>query len=113
MFVIVHYNNNRLPNLLFPMSNKAQSHNLHRFLAWFLLSAMINLIHSCYYYKVTKPTDPPPESIIRLQNENNFIILNRQDTAWHFTEIIADNDTIRGKLSVLEGHDKYKTTKDG
>jgi len=78
--------------------------------AWFLLAAMVNLIHSCYYYKVTKPADPPPESIIRLQNENNFIILQKPDTAWQFTDIIAEDDTIKGKLSILAGHEKYKTT---
>ncbi len=75
---------------------------VNQLISWILLFAFLNLIHGCYYYKVKKTSEPPQAALLKLQEENNYIILHHNDTAWHFTGIVADDNIIQGRISSIE-----------
>jgi hypothetical protein len=79
------------------------------FLAIISLIAFLNLVHGCYYYKVTKSVQPPGPELMTLEGINKFIILHVGDSAWQFSNIVADGDTISGLINSFSGHSKYKT----
>jgi hypothetical protein len=78
-------------------------------ISWIVLFAFLILIHGCYYFKVQKTTEPISPVVSNFQNENKFIILHNEQNAWHFTDIIVSEDSVRGTITELVGHDKYKT----
>jgi hypothetical protein len=92
------------------MKNPFTSRGMNQIILLILMIAMLNLIHSCYYYKVTRSQTPPGPALVKYEGDKNFIILHQDTNVWHFTNIIAGEDSIRGMLSNLRGHTKYKTT---
>jgi hypothetical protein len=83
---------------------------VNRFLLLFIVITIINLFDGCYYYKVNRSQDPPGPMVMQLQDENKFIILHHGDSAWHFTDVFANDKNISGSIFKLEGHDKYRST---
>ena len=75
-----------------------------------VLFSFINLIHGCYYYKVTKSPTPPESALAGYQSAKKYIILHEGKNAWHFTNIIVEGDSVRGTISKILGHELYKTT---
>jgi len=71
----------------------------------------INLIQSCYYYKVTRSEAPPKQTLSNLQGAGKYIILHHKNNVWHFTDIRTNEISVSGSISNLIGHDEYKTTK--
>ncbi len=78
-------------------------------ISWIVLGAFLNLIQGCYYYKVSKPAGPTAPAVTKLQNEKKYIILHQGKNAWHFTNIVAGEDSVRGTINKLVGHERYKT----
>jgi len=75
-----------------------------------IVITLLSQIQGCYYYKVTRSTEPPAPAVLKLQDENKFIILHYGDSAWQFKDIMADDNTITGGIFLLQGHEKYRTT---
>jgi hypothetical protein len=71
---------------------------------------IISLIQSCYYYKVTKSKEPPAQALLRLQDSGKYIIIHYDTIARRLSDIVADEDSVRGKLSLLADHKKYLST---
>ena len=76
-----------------------------------VLIALLNLLNSCYYYKVTVSQEPPEPTVVKLQNEAKFIILHYKDQVWHFTNILYEDSVISGDLNYLSGHTAYLKTR--
>lgn len=73
--------------------------------------ASLNLMNSCFYYKVTTSQPPQEPAILKLQEKNDFFILHCKDQVWHFTNITVNENSVSGEIVDLEGHAYYKTTK--
>ena len=85
--------------------------DVKQFISWIVLIAFLNLIHGChFYYKVNKSAEPPGPALIKFQDDYKFIILHNADSVWKFKNIVVDEDTIRGTITKLVDHNKYKTT---
>ena len=82
-----------------------------KYLSILLILAFLNTLGGCFYYKVVTSEDPYPEVISVQQNEEKFIILHFEDQAWTFSDIRASDETVAGKITPLQGHEFYKTTK--
>jgi len=79
-------------------------------ISWIVLGAFLNLTQGCSYYKVSKSEVPAAPSLTKLQSEKKFIILHQGKNAWHFINIITADDSVKGYLTTLAGHQRYKTT---
>lgn len=93
------------------MSKSFSLKKVNRLISLIILIMILSMIQSCYYYKVTRSSEPPAKTMLKLQDEKKFIILHYGDSAWHFKDIMADDSTITGGIYLLRGHNKYKTTK--
>ena len=76
-----------------------------------ILIASLNLMNSCFYYKVTTSQPPHEPVILKLQEKNDFFILHCNDQVWHFTNITINENSVNGLITDLVGHTYYKTTK--
>lgn len=84
---------------------------ISRPVALILILSFIFTTSGCYYYKVKRSTGPPKETIDKLQAENKFIILHLEDKAWHLQDVVVNESSVTGRISVLTGHESYKNTK--
>jgi hypothetical protein len=85
-------------------------YGVKRFVSGILIYAILHLMDGCYYYKVTRPETPPEPTLLQLQTKNKYIILHAGDQVWHLTNIVADENAVKGEISFLTGHKMYKTT---
>ncbi len=76
-----------------------------------LIFSLTVMTSRCYYYKVTKSTGPPQEVIDRMQAENKYVILHLEDNVWHFQDVVVNESSVTGRISVLTGHENYKIAK--
>lgn len=76
-----------------------------------LILSLIFTTSGCYYYKVTRSTGPPKEAIEKMQVDNKFIILHLEDKAWHLQDVVVNESSVTGRITVLTGHESYKTAK--
>ena len=74
------------------------------------LLAFLNLINGCYFYQVSRSTEPAGPTLMKLEGNNKLIILHAADSAWQIRDITAYGDSISGFIWKLNGHDAYKTT---
>jgi hypothetical protein len=93
------------------MSKSFSLKKVNRFISLIIMIMIISLIQSCYYYKVTKSKEPPAQALLRLQDSGKYIIMHYDTIARRLSDITADEDSVRGKVSFLSDHDKYLTTK--
>ena len=82
-----------------------------KYLSLILVLAFMNMFGGCYYYRVVTSEDPHDEVISAKQEEAKFIILHFGSQAWKFSDIIVSDETLAGKITPLQGHDYYKTTR--
>jgi hypothetical protein len=80
-----------------------------KLITWSMLGPFLIMTGGCNYFRVHGTEKPYPEAIQQMQEEQKFIILHLEDKAWHLTEITADENNVTGSLSILSGHDLYKT----
>lgn len=83
---------------------------ISRIISLIILGAILDLLNGCYYYKVSRSAAPMNQTISNLRAKNKYFIIHNAYSSWHLTDIVVDRDTLTGKVSVLVGHDKYKTT---
>jgi hypothetical protein len=93
------------------MSKSSGLKEVNRLISLIILIVIISLIQSCYYFKVAKSTEPPAQSLLRLQESGKYIILHHDTIAWQLLNISADEDSIRGILSSLSDHNKFLAVK--
>lgn len=74
------------------------------------LIAFLNLIHGCYYYKVSMVSKTPGPELMNLEGLKKFIILHSGENAWQISDIVVAGDTIKGVIHTLFGHEYYKNT---
>jgi hypothetical protein len=86
---------------------------ISQIISWIVLGAFLNLIQGCYYFKVSKSAEPAAPALIKLQSEKKFIVLHQGMNAWHFTNIFVGEDSVKGTITTLIGHQRYKTTDPG
>jgi hypothetical protein len=84
---------------------------VNQIISWIVLAAFLNLIHGCYFYKVNESKLPAETSLVKFQSDKKFIILHNGQSVWHFTGIVVSEDSVRGTIAKLVGHNLYKTTK--
>jgi hypothetical protein len=84
---------------------------ISRPLAWIMIFSFLTMTSGCYYFKVVRPTEQPRDVIAKMQEQQKLIILHLDDNAWQLTNIIVNDESITGSISVLAGHDRYKTVK--
>jgi hypothetical protein len=92
------------------MSKSFSLKKVNRFISLIIMVMIICLIQSCYYYKVTKSKEPPAQALLRLQDSGKYIIIHYDTIARRLSDIVADEDSVRGKLSLLVDHKKYLST---
>ena len=39
---------------------------VNQFISWVVLISFLNLIHGCFYYKVTRSEAPPKQALVKL-----------------------------------------------
>ncbi|OFY68443.1 MAG: hypothetical protein A2V64_01805 [Bacteroidetes bacterium RBG_13_43_22] len=83
---------------------------LSQIISWIVLGAFLNLIQGCYFFKVSRSPEPSAQAVTKLQDAKKYIILHQGKDAWHFTDIVAGEDSIKGTITILVSHQKYKTT---
>ena len=81
-----------------------------KYLSIILVLAFLNTLGGCYYYKVVTSEDPYPEAISTQQEEAKFFILHSGDEVWKFSNISLSDETVVGKITLLQDHEYYKTT---
>jgi hypothetical protein len=75
------------------MSKSFGLKEVKRLISLIILIMIISLIQSCYYFKVAKSTEPPAQSLLRLQESGKYIILHHDTIAWQLLNISADEDS--------------------
>jgi len=66
------------------------------------LSALMLNLSGCYYYKVSPTSSIPKEEVKKHQDLNKTIIIHHGDEAWHFTDIVIDEEIIKGRIIKTE-----------
>ena len=84
---------------------------LGKYLSILLVLAFLNMLGGCYYYKVVTSKDSHSNVINTHQNEAEFIILHFGYQAWKFSDISVTEKTVVGRITRLQGHEYYKTTR--
>jgi hypothetical protein len=82
---------------------------LSRPIACFLIFSFTLTINGCYYFKVNRSAGKTSGTISKMQEEKKFIILHLDDKVWHFQDIIVNEESVEGTISVLNDHDRYLT----
>jgi hypothetical protein len=82
---------------------------IFKLIIWSMLGPFLIMNGGCHYFRVHSSTQPYADVIQKMQAEKKFIILHLDDKAWYFTDIQTDERNITGTLSLLSGHDLYKT----
>lgn len=81
-------------------------------ITWVILASFLTMTSGCYYFRVNKTTEPPSAAINRMQDEQKFMIIHLDDKAWQFSNIIIDDEYIKGDVSALPDHYQFKTVKE-
>jgi hypothetical protein len=93
------------------MLRKLKSQTGFQIFAGIIFIALLNLMNSCFYYKVTTSQPPHEPTISKLQEKKDFFILHCKDQVWHLINITIDSNSVNGIITDLVGHTYYKTTK--
>jgi hypothetical protein len=72
---------------------------------------LILIAGGCYYFRVNRTPEPTASDLQKTPLDRKFVVLHFNDQAWHFTNIVLYDDTIKGIITPLVGHEKYKTVK--
>lgn len=80
---------------------------IFKLITWSMLGPFLIMNSGCSYFRINRTTDPYPDFIQKMQDEQKFIILHLDEKAWHFTDIISDANMITGNVAVLTGHRMY------
>ncbi len=88
-----------------------RSQAIARPLAWIMICSLLSMTGGCSYFKVVRPSEQPRDVITRIQDQQKFIILHLDDKAWQLSDIIVNDESITGSISVVAGHERYKTVK--
>jgi len=89
--------------------SKSSGFKGNRLISLIILIMILSLIQSCYYFKVRKSTEPPAQALLRLQDSGKYIVLHYDTIARRLSDITADEDSVRGGISLLSDHDKFLT----
>ena len=84
---------------------------ISRPLAWIMICSFLTMTSGCYYFKVVRPSERPRDVINKMQDQQKFIILHLDDKAWQLKDIIVNEESITGSISVLVGHERYKSVR--
>lgn len=82
---------------------------IFKLITWSMLGPFLIMTGGCNYFRVHSSGQPYPAVIQQMQGEQKFIILHLEDKAWHLSDIKTDENNVTGKLSLLSGHEMYKT----
>lgn len=92
------------------MLNFFRKKEVCQIISWIVLGSFLCLIQGCAYYKVHQSKGPAAPAITGLQNEKKFFILHYGTNVWQLTNITAREDSVKGSLLKLIGHETYKKT---
>ncbi len=84
---------------------------ISRPLVWIMICSFLTMTSGCYYFKVVRPSEQPRDVISKMQDQQKFIILHLDDKAWQLKDIIVNEESITGSISVLVGHERYKSVR--
>ena len=79
--------------------------------SWFILLSFLTMTDSCYYFKVTRSSEPPANTISKMQDEHKSIILHLDEKTWQFSDIIIEKENITGNITYLSSIERVKTVK--
>ena len=80
-------------------------------LSWVLLFSFLTATNGCYYFRVNRSSEPPANTISKMQDEHKYIIVHLDDKLWQLSDIIIEQENITGKISDLSSIVNYKTVK--
>ena len=80
-------------------------------LSWILLFSFLTGTNGCYYFRVNRSSEPPANTISKMQDEHKYIIVHLDDKLWQLSDIIIEQENITGKISDLSSIVNYKTVK--
>ncbi len=98
-------NNFMNPKNGLPSLTGLQQLKLTRWIAFLLIVATLNLMQSCYYFKVNTKNKPTPETISTLNDQGKNFILHLNDKNWKLMNVSLTNNTLSGE--VREINDSY------
>ena len=78
---------------------------------WFTIFSLLAMTNGCYYYRVNRSSEPPANTISKMQDEHKFIIMHIDDKVWQLSDIIIEQENITGTISELYGIEKYRKVK--
>lgn len=81
---------------------------IFKLITWSMLGPFLIMNSGCSYFRIHRTAEPYPDVIQKMQDEQKFIILHLDDKAWHFTDIISDENMVTGTVAVLTDHPMYK-----
>lgn len=78
--------------------------------AYLIITAFIMLVCNggCYYYRINRTTQPAIYESKKIPSDNKYVILHCDEKAWHLSHFTMENDTLKGTITALEGHELYK-----
>ena len=74
-----------------------------RLITWSMLGPFLIMNNGCQYFRIHSSGKPFADVILNMQDQQKLIILHLGEKTWHLTDIKADENTITGKASPLEG----------
>jgi hypothetical protein len=80
-------------------------------LSWLLLFSFLTMTNGCYYFRVNKSSEPPANTISKMQDEHKSIILHLDEKTWQFSDIIIEKENITGNITYLSSIERLKTVK--
>jgi len=68
------------------------------------LISMIVLTSSCSFYRVIPENPHNSQTIKQYEEDGKYLILHRDDEAWHVYDVECSNDSIHAKLDIQLGY---------
>jgi hypothetical protein len=68
-----------------------------------MLGPFLIMNSGCHYFRIHSSAKPYADVILKMQDQQKYIILHLGEKTWHLTDIKADENTITGKASALAG----------
>ena len=85
------------------MFKQLRKHLIVRFITWSMLGPFLIMNSGCNYFRIHSSGKPFADVILKMQDQQKYIILHLGEKTWHMTDVKADETTITGKAAPLEG----------
>lgn len=101
------------PGKGFPSLIVIQHLKLTRWVAFLLIIATLNLMQSCYYFKVKTHNKPTPETVSELNDQGKNFFLHLNEKTWRLMDVALTSNTLSGEiLKIDNSHLNYNVKPD-